>query len=99
MPRREERRADLPHAEEPLRPQQLGAVLHKAAEGGRDQATLLLDAAIEGHRLCICAQPRLQLPVGACSRPTPSHQATLQVRHFTSKDPDHRITAVTGVGE
>ena len=49
----------LPHRKAPLRVQELGLMLDQVLELADDEAALLLHPAVEGHRLCISAQPRM----------------------------------------
>lgn len=55
--------ADLNHAVVPLRLQQALLMTQQVLEPVHNEAALLLDTSIEGHRLCIVAQPSLQVPV------------------------------------
>ena len=57
----------LPHGEEPLGIQELQLVLDQLLEVADDEAALLLHPAIECHRLCICPQSGMQLPIGPCA--------------------------------
>ena len=57
----------LPHAEVPLRGQQAALVADELAEALPDERALLGDAAVEGHRLRVGPQPRMQLSVRACA--------------------------------
>ena len=59
--------AHLPHAEAPLRVQQRHLVLHQLPEAAPDERALLGDAAVEGDRLRVGAQARMQLPIRACT--------------------------------
>ena len=59
--------SDLHHAILPLLGEYLTMVAKQLLELVIDDTPLLLSASIEGHRLCITAQPGLQFPVRACT--------------------------------
>ena len=58
--------ADLPHAEAPLGGQKRGFMASQFREFVRDQASFLFNAIVEGHRLGIGAQARVQMSVRSC---------------------------------
>ena len=53
----------LPHTEEPLRVQQVGAVAGELPKVSGDQGPFLGNPAVEGNRLGVGPKPCLQLPV------------------------------------
>ncbi len=57
---------DLDHAKLPLLGEEAAMVPQQLLEAVGDDFTLLLNATIEGHWLCIVAQPGLQMPIQPC---------------------------------